>query len=132
MIGGGPSRRRSGASTINGVDLQTTSHEFGQGIVVALDGIADLSTLPGLQDHLWHAIDAHRGAAITVDLDGLVVLGDAALGLLLGAAARAREGGGSLTIVATSTAIRQRLADTRLDQIVAVHTSLAASQGPTP
>jgi anti-sigma B factor antagonist len=107
------------------MDLQCATSRIGDRLVVAIGGVADLSTAPRLQGHLRAATTAHPGERLVVDLDGVVVLDDVALGLLLGAAARARELGGDLELVCTQPRLRERLAVTRFDQVVAVRTSIA-------
>ena len=109
------------------MDLQLTTARVGEHVVISLAGIADLSTAPGLFDYLRRACGDHRGDTLLVDIDGLVSLDDAALGLLLGAAARARQFGGELELVCTNERLAARLASTRFDRAVAVRTSIAAS-----
>jgi anti-anti-sigma factor len=59
-----------------------------------------------------------------VDLDGLDVIDDTALGTLLGAAGRARVAGGDLEVVTSSARLRERLAVTGFDRAVTVRSSL--------
>lgn len=101
--------------------------QHGEATVVELDGEADLAALPQLSQLLSRAIATATGTII-VDLDGLIVLDDAALGLVIGAAATARRNGCELRIVCSDPKRRDRLADTRIDRIVAVQ---AATQAPT-
>jgi anti-sigma B factor antagonist len=107
------------------VDLRCSTSTIGGQIVVALAGIADLSTAPVLQSHLRQTVSDHAGRRLMVDLDGLGLLDDVALGLLLGAAARARELGGDLDLVCSRPRLRERLSTTRFDQVVDVRTSIA-------
>ena len=58
------------------------------------------------------------------DLDGVAALDDAGLGVLLGAAAAARQADGDLEIVCNDERLRTRLERTRLDQAIAVRTSI--------
>ena len=106
------------------MSLSTSSRTVGDAVVLSLDGIADLSSAPRLQDALRRLIAQHPGQRIVVDLDGLVGLDDVALGLLLGAAATARGAEGELEVVATEPRVRERLAATRFDQAVAVRDSI--------
>jgi anti-anti-sigma factor len=94
--------------------------------VVALSGALDLSTVPALQNALTMAILDHPTTTIAVDLDGVESLDDVALGVLLGAAARARRAGGDLVIVAGDAALRQRFALTGFDRAITVAASLSA------
>ncbi len=90
--------------------------------VLGLSGDVDISTLPRLADALGRF--AHNAHSIAVDLDGITVLDDAALGIILGAAARLDSNGGRLYLIATNTKIRDHLHKTRLDEIVSLHTSI--------
>lgn len=94
--------------------------------VVALDGSADLATVPALHNALATAILDHPATVIAVDLSGVDAFDDVALGVLLGAAGKARRGGGDLVVVATDDAVRQRFALTGFDRAVSVESSLTA------
>ena len=106
------------------VNLSTTTRMVGDAVVLGLDGIADLASAPRLQGALRRVIAQHPGRRIVVDLDGSLTLDDVALGLLLGAAATARSGGGELEVVATESKLRERLTATRFDLAVAVRDSI--------
>jgi anti-anti-sigma factor len=92
--------------------------------VLSVDGAIDVSSLPVLQDRLLRTLADHPGVTLTVDLDGATVVDDAALGVLLGAAGRARAGGGDLEVVATAERTRERLALTGFERAVTVRSSL--------
>ena len=62
-------------------------------------GSVDLATLPQLGDALFRLVADHPGQRVAVDLDGVDVLDDTGLGVLLGAAGRARQAGGDLVVV---------------------------------
>ena len=102
------------------MDLRISTRTAGRHHVVALDGIADLSTVPTLQSTLKREIVAVPGATVVVDVDGLVALDDVALGVLLGAAASAREHGGDLEVLTTSPRWIERFRTTRFEHAVAV------------
>jgi anti-sigma B factor antagonist len=85
--------------------------------VVALDGDADLAAAPQLTQLLNRGLAAGE-SRIVVDLDGLTLLDDTALGLLIGAAASARRQGHTMELLSTNERMRQRLADTRIDRIL--------------
>jgi anti-anti-sigma factor len=106
------------------MDLVCRLQLLGNLPVLHLSGEIDLSTLPLLRDHLIRAVGEHPGGVLFVDVDGVSALDDAGLGMLLGAAARAREAGGDLIVVCTDTRLRDRFALTGLDRAVAVHTSV--------
>ncbi|MDW3216020.1 MAG: STAS domain-containing protein [Ilumatobacteraceae bacterium] len=107
------------------MQLRTTHHEVAGHSVLALEGTADLAALPQLHAACQRLLTGVRaGAALAIDVDGVTVLDDAALGLLLGAAATARSGGAVLRVVCTGERLRRRLADTRFDRAVDVVGSL--------
>jgi anti-sigma B factor antagonist len=107
------------------MDLRLTTTRIGEHIVVALSGIADLSTAPILYNQLRQACRDHPAETLVIDLDGLLAIDDAALGLLLGAAARARTTGGDLELVCTNEHLRTRLTTTRVDRALAVRDAIA-------
>ena len=88
--------------------------------LLTLSGEIDLSSVPGLRSSLVRAIDENRGCTVTVDLDGVSALDDTGLGVLLGAAGRAREGGGDLVLVSTSERLRDRFEVTGLSRAIEV------------
>lgn len=92
--------------------------------VVTLDGVIDLATIPTLHLHLHRAIADHRGSTVVVDLDSVTALDDCGLGVLLGAAGRARDHGGDLAVVVTSERLLQRFATTRFDSALDVRAHL--------
>lgn len=92
--------------------------------VLQVSGELDMATVPLLRDHLARTVDEHRGQTVWVDLDGVTALDDTCLGMLLGAAGRAREAGGDLSLVASGERLRQRFALTGLDRAVTVATTL--------
>ncbi len=108
-----------------GMDLTVATTRVGGEIVLSLSGIADVSTMPLLQDRIRRALADHPGNTIVVDLDGLLALDDAALGLFLGASAQARQAGGQLVIVCSTDRLRRRLSMTGLDQLVTVRSTIS-------
>lgn len=108
------------------MQLRTTQREVADDLVLALDGTADLAALPVIHAACQRLLrDVEPGTSIAIDIDGVVVLDDAALGLLLGAAATARSGGATLRIVCSDNRLRRRLASTRFDLAVDVVGSLS-------
>jgi len=93
--------------------------------VVAVDGIIDLSTIPSFHQGLVRSMHDHRGATLVVDLDAAGAIDDAALGILLGAAAAARDAGGDLEVVCTRPVLRDRLARTGFDRAVVVRDTIS-------
>lgn len=86
-------------------------------------GEIDLATIPLLHNALIRAINEH--STLIVDLDGTYACDDTGLGVLLGAAGRAREAGGELTVVCADGAFRNRLARTGFDRAITVTASIA-------
>jgi anti-sigma B factor antagonist len=107
------------------MDLHGALTLIGSTPVVVLSGVVDLGTVPVLRDVLARAIDRHPGSSVTVDLDGVMALDDTGIGVLLGAAGRAREAGGDLTIVTSSEAILAKLALTGADRAIDVRARVA-------
>jgi anti-anti-sigma factor len=102
------------------VDLTCRLTSVGDDPVLSVSGEIDLSSVPGLRNSLVRAIDENRGRTVTVDLDGVSALDDAGLGVLLGAAGRAREGGGDVVLVSTSERLRARFDVTGLSRAIDV------------
>ena len=94
--------------------------------VLGLSGEIDLATIPRLHDALTRFLaTAEPSTAFVVDVDGVYVCDDTGLGVLLGAASRARVAGGELVVVCSPGALRERLAQTRFDRAVTVVSSVA-------
>ncbi|MEY3617582.1 MAG: hypothetical protein RL726_280 [Actinomycetota bacterium] len=89
------------------MSLRVSTQEIGPHLVLAFDGALDLSSLPRFSDALARHLRPAMSAVL--DLDGITVLDDAAVGILLGAAARRREAGDPFTVVCTNPAIIERL-----------------------
>ena len=84
---------------------------------VVLDGEIDIATAPAIRGFLMAAIsggDAH----LAVDMSGVTFLGAAGIGVLVDAANRAREAGGSLSLLAPSPQVRWLLDVLHLDAIL--------------
>lgn len=98
-------------------------------VVAGVEGIVDLSSVGTLHMDLTTAVRRSPGATLFVDLDGARAIDDAGLGVLLGAAAAARDAGGELIIVCSRNSLRARLAHTRLDRAIAVRERIADGGG---
>jgi anti-anti-sigma factor len=107
------------------MDLRVRTATVGGVFVVALDGTADLGAAPLVHQALRGATSSQRGI-VAIDLDGVAVLDDAVLGLLVGAAERVRASGGELIVVCTAERLLARFHATRLDQILTIRPSVAA------
>ena len=95
--------------------------------MLSLTGEIDVATIPQLHDALVRAINDAFAATLIVDLDAVYSCDDTGLGVLLGAAGRARESGGDLTIVCSEGQLRGRLRRTGFDRAVTVVASIAAA-----
>lgn len=116
-----PTVRRS----LGPVNLHVTTATVGDREVVSVEGVLDLASLATLHDALNRAAQQHRGSTLVVDLDGVSAIDDSGLGILLGAAANARQSGGDLELVVGDGPIRRRLEQTRLDRAVSVRATIA-------
>jgi anti-anti-sigma factor len=94
--------------------------------VIELDGEADLAAAPQLTQVLNRGL-AEAERRIIVDLDGLTMLDDTALGLLIGAAASARRQGRTIELLSTNERVRRRLVDTRIDRILDIVDAIPVS-----
>lgn len=110
--------------------LRADVREVAGTAVVELSGRLDMSTLPTLQNALVRAIGSNIGATVVVDLDGVDGLDDVGLGVLVGAAGRARGSGGDIVVICTSDALLRRFSITRLDRAITIIPNLASL--PTP
>ena len=102
------------------MQLRGTIERVGSVPVLSLTGSVDLATVAELRDLLLRLIDDHAGQAVLVDLDGVDALDDAGLGILLGAAGRARQIGGDLGVVCADGQRRRRFSLTGLDRAITV------------
>lgn len=79
---------------------------------------------PRFNDALSRLVTDDAGHVVVVDIDGTGVIEDAALGLILGAAGRARAAGGDIEIVCTDARLRQRFAENGFDRAVTINQSI--------
>ena len=99
--------------------------------VLGVSGEIDLATIPRLHDALTRFIGSTEpSTTVVVDLDGVYTCDDTGLGVLLGAASRARLGGGDLVVVCSPGALCDRLAQTRFDRAVSVVASVSSIGSP--
>ncbi len=82
------------------LNFETSQCQMGGFTVVTVSGEIDVATAPALRDRLQSCLEEGR-CNLVVDLLGVPFLDSTALGVLVGAAKRAREQGGSLRIVLT-------------------------------
>jgi anti-anti-sigma factor len=96
----------------------------GDTVVVTVDGIVDLAAVGALHDDLARTVRNHPGRTVVVDLDAVGSIDDTGLGVLLGAAAAARDRGGDVVVVCSREALRERLGTTRFDRAVEVRATI--------
>lgn len=108
------------------MDLRTDHAVVGGVPVLGLTGSVDLATVPTLTTALFGLVGDHPGRVVAVDLDGVDVLDDTGLGVLLGAAGRARRRGGDLVAVVSDERLRARFAESGFDRAVDVVDHVAA------
>lgn len=107
------------------MDLSCRTVIVGAIPTLQLTGEIDLASVPTLHDAMRRLIADHPARTVAIDLDGVSVLDDAGLGVLLGNAGRARELGGDLILVCTSDRLRQRFEVTGLSRALKVRHRLA-------
>ena len=84
---------------------------------VVLDGEIDIATAPAIRRVLMAAISGGN-ARLAVDMSGVTFIGATGIGVLVDAADRAREAGGSLSLLAPSPQVRWLLDVLHLDAIL--------------
>lgn len=104
----GRSGRTERTGSVAPMDLRCRTLQLGDTTALVLEGDLDLASVPALHNALGRLLNDARGDVVAVDLDGLDVLDDAGLGVLLGFAGRAREAGGDLVLVCTNERHRAR------------------------
>lgn len=110
-----------------GMSLKCSDELLDDCVIVTLAGVVDLSTVAALRDHLLRVVSERPGGTVVIDLDEVVAVDDAGLGILLGLAGRAREHGGDLRLVCAPGRLRDRLALTGADRAVAVSSNWAST-----
>ncbi len=103
-----------------------TDHDEGRS-VVTVTGEVDVETAPRLRKALISAADV-PAPMVVVDLREVTFLDSTGLGVLVSGLKRARENGGDLRLVATSSHILRILAITRLDSVLSVYPDLSAAR----
>ena len=105
-------------------NLSTSSIVVGGDAVISLSGEVDMATIPLLHDALTKALAHHPGRMLVIDLDGVTVLDDIGLGVLMGAAGSARQAGADLVVVCNNMRLRERLDRTGFSRAVDVRDRL--------
>jgi anti-sigma B factor antagonist len=84
---------------------------------VVLDGEIDIATAPAIRRLLMAAISG-EDVHLAVDMSGVAFIGAAGIGVLVAAANRAQEAGGSLSLLAPSPQAQRLLDLFHLDAIL--------------
>ena len=82
-------------------------HDGSQSVLV-FAGEIDLATVPECSDMLTKFVDDHAGSDLAVDMRQVSALDDTGVGVILGAAARARASGSHLALVIDDQHMRAR------------------------
>jgi anti-anti-sigma factor len=109
------------------VDLVITETTLAGRLVLSACGEIDMATLPQLHSALGRAVSVNPGCLVVLDVDGVDAFDDTALGVVLGAAGRARDFDGDIVLVCSAGPLRERLARTGFDRAVRVSSSLAGA-----
>lgn len=107
------------------VDLELRTGRVGPRATLFVTGDLDLSGVPRFTTALTRLVTENPAQLVCVDLDGAGLVDDTALGILLGAAGRARTSGGDVAVVCTGAHLRARLADNGFDRAVQVASSVS-------
>jgi anti-anti-sigma factor len=118
----------SRCTILRGMDLRTATRFVAGQWLLTIDGTADLASVPLVHDALRRFVTDHADSNASVDLDGAVVLDDATIGLLIGAAATMRDAGGSMRLVCSKPRLRERLDRLRVDRIIDVVNSFSTTE----
>jgi anti-sigma B factor antagonist len=102
------------------MSLATSTVVVADDAVISLSGEVDMATLPLLHDALTKALAHHPGRMIVIDLDGVTVLEDVGLGILLGAAGSARLTGADLVVICNNMRLRERLDRTGFSRAIEI------------
>lgn len=95
--------------------LDLTTEESPQSIRLVLSGELDISSAPQVEEALGRA-EAEAPPLIMLDLRGLDFMDSTGLRTVVGADARAREGGRRLAVVRGPDAVHRIFSVTRLDE----------------
>jgi anti-sigma B factor antagonist len=106
------------------VDLRCRQVVIGGHHALMVTGEIDLASIPVLRNAVVRLVAEAPGQTVAIDLDGVTVLDDAGLGVLLGGAGRAREHGGDLVLVCTTPRLRESFERSGLARAIEVRDRL--------
>jgi anti-sigma B factor antagonist len=102
------------------VDLTLNTRTQGEHTVLEVAGEVDVYTAPGLRDRVSDLLDGGQHQ-IVIDLGGVEFLDSTGLGVLVAGLNRAREVGGSLSLVCPQERVLKLFRITGLDEVFTVH-----------
>jgi anti-sigma B factor antagonist len=102
------------------VDLTLNTRTQGEHTVLEVAGEVDVYTAPGLRDRVSDLLDGGQHQLI-IDLGGVEFLDSTGLGVLVAGLNRAREVGGSLSLVCPQERVLKLFRITGLDEVFTVH-----------
>lgn len=105
-------------SSVAIIEPHTSLSIIGTTPVLLVVGDIDLGTIPYFTQVMMSTIDEYPGQQVALDLDGVGTLDDVGLGIILGAAGRARSNGGQLIVIASGRSLNKRFAITGFDLAV--------------
>jgi anti-sigma B factor antagonist len=105
------------------VDLTLNSRTEGEHTVLAVSGEVDVYTAPSLRDRIAELLDGGK-RKLVIDLGGVEFLDSTGLGVLVAGLNRAREVGGSLSLVCPQERVLKLFRITGLDEVFTVHSTV--------
>jgi len=102
------------------VDLTLNTRTEGEQTVLAVSGEVDVYTAPALRDRIADLLDGGQQQLI-IDLGGVEFLDSTGLGVLVAGLNRARDVGGSLSLVCPQERVLKLFRITGLDEVFTVH-----------
>ena len=102
------------------MDLTLNTRIEGERTVLAVSGEVDVYTAPALRDRIADLLDGGQQQLI-IDLGGVEFLDSTGLGVLVAGLNRAREVGGSLSLVCPQERVLKLFRITGLDEVFTVH-----------
>ncbi len=105
------------------MDLTLSTRTEREHTVLAVSGEVDVYTAPALRDRIADLLDGgqHR---LVIDLAGVEFLDSTGLGVLVAGLNRAREVGGSLSLVCPQERVLKLFRITGLDEVFTVHSTV--------
>ena len=105
------------------MDLTLNTRTEAEHTVLEVAGEVDVYTAPALRDRIADLLDGGR-QRLVVDLGGVEFLDSTGLGVLVAGLNRAREVGGTLSLVCPQERVLKLFRITGLDEVFAVHSTV--------